>query len=107
MSNPNGAKNLATLVYALHAGAFLTGGLTLLVAVIINYVKRDVASGTWVDSHFSNQISTFWWALVGNIVSAATMFLLGLGYVIWLVVAAWLIYRIAKGWLRLVANEPM
>jgi uncharacterized membrane protein len=107
VSNPGGAKNLATLVYALHAAAFLTGGLTLLAAVLVNYCKRDVARGTWVEGHFTAQISTFWWTLLGNIISAATVFLLGLGYVVWLVVAAWLIYRIAKGWLRLIANEPM
>ena len=43
MSNTQGAKNIATLVYALHAASFVTGGFTLLVAIIISYVKRDIA----------------------------------------------------------------
>ena len=79
----------------------------MLVAVIINYVKRDVAAGTWVDSHFSWQIRTFWWNLLWTIVGTGTVFMLGLGYVVLAVAWLWLIYRIAKGWLRLVANESI
>jgi uncharacterized membrane protein len=107
MANEQGARNLAILVYALQSAAFFTGGLTLLGAVIVNYVKRDIANGTWVDSHFDWQISTFWWNLLGTIVGTGTVFLLGLGYVVLAVVWIWLVYRIAKGWLRLLANEAM
>ena len=105
MSNLQGAKIIATLVYALHAASFVTGGLTLLFAVIISYVKRDVAHGTWVDGHFDWQISTFWWTLVGHVIGTGTIFLLGLGYLVLGVVWVWLIYRIARGWLRLIANQ--
>ena len=107
MANAQGARNLAILVYALQTAAFFTGGLTLLAAVIVNYVKRDVAIGTWVDSHFSWQISTFWWNLLGTIVGTGTVFILGLGYVVLAVIWLWLIYRIAKGCLRLLANEAL
>ncbi|MEM7405831.1 MAG: hypothetical protein AAF458_11100 [Pseudomonadota bacterium] len=107
MSDARGARNLATLVYALQAAAFFTGGLTLLVGVVINYVKRGAVAGTWVDGHFQWQIASFWWSLAGNIVGALTIFLFGLGYLVWLLVAVWLIYRIAKGWLRLVAEEQI
>jgi uncharacterized membrane protein len=107
MANEQGARNLAILVYSLQTAAFFTGGLTLLAAVIVNYLKRDVAIGTWVDSHFAWQISTFWWNLLGTIVGTGTVFILGLGYVVLAVVWLWLIYRIAKGWLRLIANEAI
>ena len=107
MANPNGARNLAHLVYALQAAAFLTGGLTLFIGIIVSYVKRDVARGTWIDSHFLWQIETFWWNLLGVIIGTGTTFLLGLGYIVLLLVALWLIYRIAKGWLRLFAEESL
>ena len=106
MANEQGARNVATLVYALQAAAFFTGGLTLLAAVIISYVKRDVAAGTWVDSHFGWQIRTFWWNLLWTIIGTGTIFLL-VGYGILAIAWVWLIYRIAKGWLALIANEAI
>ena len=68
---------VAHLVYALHAlglaigafgaasvlGSFLFGWPSI-IAVIINYVKRDEARGTWLESHFTWQIRTFWFALL-------------------------------------------
>ncbi|MBT6276528.1 MAG: hypothetical protein HOI95_20635 [Chromatiales bacterium] len=107
MANISGAKNIATLVYALQAAGFLTGGITIFIAIVVSYIKRDVAYGTWLDSHVRWQIATFWWNLLGTIVGTGTVFLLGLGYVVLAVVWVWLIYRIAKGWLRLIANESM
>lgn len=102
----DGARNVGLLVYALQGLTFFTGGLTLLAGVIINYVKRDIAAGTWVQSHFDWQIRTFWWALLWSVVGGATTFLL----VGWLIIALnglWLLYRTVRGVLRLLANESM
>ncbi len=71
----------AHVVYALHTlglvigafgtasviGAFLFGWPSI-IAVIINYVKRSEVRGTWLESHFSWQIRTFWWALLWAII---------------------------------------
>jgi uncharacterized membrane protein len=94
-------------------GAFL--GIPSLIALIINYVKRDEARGTWLESHISWQIRTFWWVLAWAIaivlVSAPLVLLLGLGFVTgWiglLALGVWAIYRIARGWLRLGSREAM
>ena len=63
------AKRAATLVYAVQAASFFLGGITLLVGVVVNYVKRPNARNTWLESHFRWQIRTFWfgllWALLG------------------------------------------
>jgi uncharacterized membrane protein len=115
----------ATLVYALHAfsiatgilgaatviGAFLTGWPSIL-AVILNYVKRGDARGTWLESHFRWQIRTFWFGLLWVVLCGLVVLLtLGLGIlVVWLplgVVTIWLVYRIARGWIRLAARQPM
>ncbi len=113
------------VVYGLHAlslitgiigtatvvGAFLTGWPSI-IAVILNYVKRSEARGTWLESHFRWQIRTFWfgllWVTLCLLFVAAT---LGIGLLIaWLplgVVGLWFIYRVARGWLQLKDHRPM
>jgi len=116
---------LTHVIYALHAaslvtgilgaasvvGAFLTGWPSI-IAVILNYVKRREARGTWLESHFRWQIRTFWfgllWVTLCLIFVVAT---LGVGLLIaWLplgLVGLWFIYRVARGWLRLIDHRPM
>jgi uncharacterized membrane protein len=115
---------VANVVYALHTlaivigvvggattvvGSFL-GSVPSIVAVILNYVKRGDARGTWVDSHYRWQIRTFWFALAWAIVGWLLIFTF-VGIVIGVPVLAaltlWLIYRIARGWLRLRDRRPM
>ena len=115
------------IVYALHTlglviGAFGTAtvvgtflfGWPSIIAVIINYVKRSDVRGTWLDSHFSWQIRTFWWALlwaVGIGLAGALLAIVVVGFAIWIVgffaLGIWAIYRIARGWLRLKDRQPM
>jgi uncharacterized membrane protein len=113
------------IIYGLHAfslltgilgtatvvGAFLTGWPSI-IAVILNYVKRSEARGTWIDSHFRWQIRTFWFGLLW--ISLCVLFVivtLGIGILIaWLpmaVVGLWFIYRIVKGWMALSEGRPM
>jgi uncharacterized membrane protein len=101
-----GIVTAATIVFA-----FLTGWPSI-IAVILNYVKRREARGTWLESHFRWQIRTFWFGLLW--VAFCVLFVvatLGVGLLIaWLplgVVGLWFIYRIASGWLRLNDRRPM
>jgi uncharacterized membrane protein len=103
-----GAFGAATVV-----GSFIFGWPSI-IAVIINYVKRGDARGTWLESHFSWQIRTFWWALLWaiiiSIVSFPLAFLL-IGFVTWpvgmFILGIWSIYRIAIGWSRLNSRRPV
>jgi uncharacterized membrane protein len=114
-----------TVIYALHAfsiltgiigtativGAFLTGWPSI-VAVILNYVKRGDARGTWLESHFRWQIRTFWFGLLWvGLCAMFVIFTLGLGILlVWIplvFVTVWFIYRIARGWARLNARQTM
>jgi uncharacterized membrane protein len=116
---------LTHVIYALHAfsllvgivgavsvvGAFLLGWPSL-IAVILNYVKRSEARGTWLEAHFRWQIRTFWFGLLW--VSLCILFVVmtfGVGMlVVWVplgVVGLWFIYRIARGWLALMDRRPM
>lgn len=98
-------KTVTTVVYALQAAGFLVG-ISWIVGVVINYVKREDASGTWLQSHFRWQIRTFWfgllWAAIG-----VPLCLVFIGWAVLFADAVWIIYRIVKGWLNLTENRPM
>jgi uncharacterized membrane protein len=116
------------IVYALHAlglalgafgaasvvGSFLFGWPSI-IAVIVSYIYRGDARGSWLESHFAWAIRTFWFALlfaaVVALVSAPLVLLLGLGLATWIIgmgaLGLWAIYRIARGWMRLSNREAM
>lgn len=103
--NEKPAKTLTTIIYALYAASLLVG-ITAIVAIIMNYIKKKDVAGTFLESHFRWQIRTFWFGLLWSIVGVIT-FIIAIG---WFVLAAngiWVIYRIVKGWLRLNENKPM
>lgn len=99
-----GIGGAATIV-----GSFV-GSVPSIIAVIINYVKRGDARGTWVESHFRWQIRTFWYAVLWVLLAIVLMItLIGIpvGIALLVAITVWLIYRIARGWLRLVDGRPM
>jgi len=98
-------KSLTTIIYALYA-ASLIFGVTCLVAIIINYVKRDDVQGTWLESHFRWQIRTFWFSLLWGLIGLALTFVV-VGIFVLIADLLWYIYRIVKGWIRLNDGKPM
>jgi uncharacterized membrane protein len=118
-----GLVTLTHVIYALHAFSAVTGLVTAalvvtafltgwpsIVAVILNYVKRSDVRGTWLDSHFSWQIRTFWWSLlwVGiGLVLFITLIGIPIAYVLWIATGIWVLYRIIRGWLALSSQRPM
>lgn len=95
----SGDRLLAIVNYVL--AILATGnGITLLVAVILAYVRKDQAQ-PWLKSHFLYQIATFWYALGIFILGALTAWIV-IGWLIWLIGAIWLIARAAVGLIRLV-----
>ena len=81
-------------------------GITGLVAIVLNYIKKDEVAGTLFESHFRWQIRTFWYGLLWAVIGGIT-FVLVIGMFILLADLVWFIYRIAKGWLNLNENKPM
>lgn len=83
-----------------------------IVAVVICYVKRDDAAGTWVASHFTWLIRTFWWSLlwdaIGVLLLMVTLFLAyPIAWVIWVATAIWVIYRVIRGFLLFSDRSPI
>ena len=98
-------KSITIAVYALQGLSFFFG-ITSIIAVVINYLKREEVRGTWLASHFRWQITTFWISLLFGIIGTVTTFL-GIGYVILLATYLWVIYRIVKGALRLKESKEI
>ena len=94
---------------ALVVTAFLTGWPSI-VAVILNYIKRSDTRGTFLESHFSWQIRTFWFTLMWIIIAgvlAITVIGIPIAIGIVVVVGLWVLYRMIRGTLRLLNDEPM
>lgn len=99
-------KNVTTLIYALYGLALLGIGITAIVAIVLNYLKRDEARGTWLESHFRWQIRTFWFTMLWLVIGGLT-FIIAIGWAILAASCVWYIYRIARGWLNLNDRKPM
>src|SRR5262245_43842400 len=118
----DGMVKLTHVMYGMHAfsavmgvlgpmfivTAFLTGWPSI-IAVIINYVKRSDVRGTYLDSHFSWQLRTFWYAVLWAVVAfvlAITIIGIPFAWILAVVVGLWVLYRIIRGWIAL-ANEQV
>ena len=99
-------KTTATVVYALQAAGFFLGGITWIVAVIVDYVKRDDAKGTWLESHYRWQIRTFWFGLLWGVIGGILCLVI-IGFAVLAADAIWIIYRIVKGWIRLTERREV
>lgn len=99
-------KTLTAVIYVLYGLWFFGIGLSVLVAIILNYIKEDEVAGTWLESHFRWQIRTFWFGLLWSVVGGVLLLVV----VGWFVLAAdfvWVLYRVIKGWLNLNEGKPM
>ena len=100
-------KTIVTVVYALQAlGLLLPVVLPWIVGVVIDYVKREDARGTWLESHFRWQIRTFWWSLLWAVIGGILLLVL-VGWLVLAVAGVWVLYRIVKGWLRLAEQREV
>ncbi|MBS0421583.1 MAG: hypothetical protein JSR66_27995 [Proteobacteria bacterium] len=115
------------IIYALHSLSVLIGltsavtvvgsfvfGIPSIIAVIMNYARQSEARGTYLESHFSWQIRTFWFALLWTLIVWAVslplmLILIGIGTLIagLGLVGVWVIYRIIRGWLALRDQRPV
>ena len=109
-------RTIGHISYALHAvvavSAVIPGVqasiVLLLVAFILDLVKRDDAQGSWQQSHFSWRIRSVLWAGILYVVTIPLWLLLVLpGWIAWIAISLWFLYRVARGWLALNDRRPM
>lgn len=109
-------NTIGTISYILHlivaVGALIPGGqmgpLLLLVALVMDLVKRSDAEGTWHASHFRWRIRT---VIIAGLLYAVTaplwlLFILP-GWIAWLLISIWFLYRIVSGMVRMNKGLPM
>lgn len=115
------------IIYALHAASVLIGlttaawvltafifGVPSIIAVIMNYMRRSEAKGTFLESHFRWQIQTFWYAALGVAISwlvSLPLMVVLIGFitlgVLLFALSVWVVYRVVRGWLRLKNGQPI
>lgn len=104
-------KSLVWWLYLFHAAGFLfSWGLFSFIPLIVNYVKRDESIGTFVYSHHSWQIRSFWWFLFWSAIGWLCIFTfvgMIIGIPILGIVWIWKAYRLVKGFLDLNDNKAM
>lgn len=109
-------KTLGHISYALHTvvavGAVLPGVQAsvalLIVAFVLDLVKKADAEGTWQESHFRWRIRTVLWAAgLYVLTSPLWLLLLAPGWIAWGLVSIWFLYRVVRGWMNLNRNQPM
>ncbi len=119
----DGLIKISHVIYGLHALTVVTGLMTpafivtafitgwpSLIAVVLSYVKRSEARGTFLESHFRWQIRTFWFALLWLLLSGVlAITLIGIPVALLLAGGAglWVLYRVVRGWISLNDQKPM
>ena len=89
-------------------------GIVGIAGLIVAYVKRDDAQGTWVASHLRWLIRTFWYSFLWGVVGGVVLLVLGIvligipiALLIWAVASIWVIYRVIRGYLLFKDNKPI
>jgi len=109
-------KTIGWVSYILHlivaVGAVIpgaqAGAALLIVALVIDLVKRSDAEGSWMASHFAWRIRSVLWAGALYLLTLPLFFLLVLpGFLAWLAISIWFLYRIVKGMVRMNKDQAI
>ena len=105
-----------TVSYVLHLivaiSALVPGGqfspALLIVALVLDLVKRAEAVGTWHASHFRWRIRTVLFAAALYLLTLPLWFFFLLpGWLAWLGISVWFLYRIVRGMVNMNKGLPM
>jgi uncharacterized membrane protein len=109
-------KTVGWISYLLHlivaVGAVVPGAqpgaLLLIVALVIDLVKKSEAEGTWQASHFRWRIRSVLWAGVLYVLTAPLWFLFIVpGWIAWGLISLWFLYRIVRGMVAMNASQAV
>nr|WP_315430055.1 hypothetical protein [uncultured Albidiferax sp.] len=109
-------KTVGWVSYLLHlvvaVGAVIPGAqpgaVLLIVALVIDLVKKSEAEGTWQASHFSWRIRSVIWAGILYVLTAPLWFLFILpGWIAWGLISLWFLYRIVRGMVAMNASQAV
>ncbi len=107
------AGMLSYLLHAVVAVAAVLPGVQasvflLLVAVLIDLIKRDEARGSWQATHFSWRLRSVFWAGALYLLTSPLFLLFFVpGWMAWALVSIWFLYRVVRGWSAMNAGRSM
>lgn len=97
---------MAMIVYGIYAINLAVPGPFGLIGVVLAYLNRDAAAGTWLESHYAWEIRTFWISIAWIVIGIATIWLF-IGIIILCLLWVWWAIRIAIGWSALAKERPI
>ena len=112
----DGLKAWGWVSYVLHLIVAVTAVLPgtqasvalLIVALVIDLVKRSAAKGTWHESHFEWRIRSVIWSGVLYVLTAPLWLLFLIpGWIAWALISLWFLYRIVRGMIAMNKYEPL
>ena len=92
------------VIYATYLLGFVIG-VTPLIGVVLAYMNRGKAGG-WVETHYTWAIRTFWIGVLGGFVSLLLM-IVGIGFLLALALAIWVVVRCVVGLQAVGRREPI
>ena len=99
--------HLIVAVAAVVPGANV-GVALLIVALVVDLVKKGEAAGTWQESHFSWRIRSVIWAGILYVVTFPLFLLLWVpGAIAWGIISIWFLYRIVRGMVAMNKNQAV
>lgn len=104
----DGPRLLTHVLYGLHTLSWFSLGLFSVIAMVINYVKRDDLPNHFFVSHFRWQSRSFWYTLAALLLTLPLWLLFVFpGWVAWTLIGFWYLYRFVRGWWAFAENQPM
>jgi uncharacterized membrane protein len=99
---------LTHIMYGLHTASWFSAGFFSVIAIILNYVKRDDLPDEFFRSHFRWQARSFWFTLLWLVLTSPLFLLIVFpGVAAWTVIGLWYLYRFIRGWWNFIENKPM
>jgi uncharacterized membrane protein len=98
---------LTHVMYALHTASWFSAGIFSVVAIIINYIKRDNLPDDFFRSHFRWQARSFWFTLLWLLLALPLWILVIPGWIAYTVIGLWYLYRFIRGWWNFAESKPM
>jgi uncharacterized membrane protein len=102
-----GLTTLTHVMYALHTASWFSAGVFSVIAIILNYVKRPDLPDDFFRSHFRWQARSFWFTLLWLILAAPLWILVIPGWLAYVTIGLWYLYRFIRGWLAFAEKRPM
>jgi len=99
-------RTWAIVVWSLYIASYLSFAVTMLVGVIIAYIKRDELAGTPFASHMTSAIRTFWISLVVSVIGLL-LSVIYIGFLVLIVLWIWLLFRVIRGLVRAIDRQPI